>query len=74
MESPTSQNRRRPDVPRVAAAGSGHVAWKIRQFRTYDSLTQLNTDTNAALLATLLENHRAFLRYLERTRRRPWLA
>jgi RNA polymerase sigma-70 factor (ECF subfamily) len=27
---------------------------------------QSNTDTNAALLATLLENHRAFLRYLER--------
>lgn len=26
----------------------------------------MNTDTNAASLATLLENHRAFLRYLER--------
>jgi RNA polymerase sigma factor (sigma-70 family) len=66
MESPTSRNRRRPDVPRVAVAGGGYVAWKIRQFRTYDSLMQLNTDTNAALLATLLENHRAFLGYLER--------
>ena len=31
MESPTSQNRRRPDVPGVAVAGSGYVAWKIRQ-------------------------------------------
>ena len=27
---------------------------------------QLNTDTHAALLSMLLENHRAFLRYLER--------
>jgi DNA-directed RNA polymerase specialized sigma24 family protein len=32
----------------------------------YDSLRVMNTDSSAAPLSTLLENHRAFLRYLER--------